>query len=80
VNKWIGFPSLLDEYKDQLEGRSMIVRKCEVIKVEAIVRGYITGACVVVEWDGMGVGCDEIERSNNLDSKKLGLRFLRLRS
>jgi phosphoribosylaminoimidazole-succinocarboxamide synthase len=43
VGGWTGFPSALDEYKDQLEGRSMIVKKCEVIKVEAIVRGYITG-------------------------------------
>ena len=40
---WESFPRSLDEYRDQLEGRSMIVRKCEVIKVEAIVRGYITG-------------------------------------
>jgi phosphoribosylaminoimidazole-succinocarboxamide synthase len=40
---WQSFPRSLDEYRDQLEGRSMIVRKCEVIKVEAIVRGYITG-------------------------------------
>lgn len=38
------FPRSLDEYRDQLEGRSMIVRRCEVIPVEAIVRGYITGS------------------------------------
>ncbi|KAL7414898.1 hypothetical protein BDY24DRAFT_384947 [Mrakia frigida] len=38
------FPESVQKYKDQLEGRSMIVRKCEVIKVEAIVRGYITGS------------------------------------
>ena len=43
---WQSFPRSLDEYRDQLEGRSMIVRKCEVIKVEAIVRGYITGQSV----------------------------------
>lgn len=41
---WDQFPRSLDEYRDQLEGRSMIVQKCEVLKVEAIVRGYITGA------------------------------------
>lgn len=40
---WSEFPRSLDEYRDQLEGRSMIVRKCEVVKIEAIVRGYITG-------------------------------------
>ncbi|KAE8537752.1 phosphoribosylaminoimidazolesuccinocarboxamide synthase [Cryptococcus gattii VGV] len=41
---WEQFPRSLDEYKDQLEGRSMIVKKCEVVKIEAIVRGYITGS------------------------------------
>ena len=40
---WSEFPRSLDEYRDQLEGRSMVVRKCEVVKIEAIVRGYITG-------------------------------------
>lgn len=40
---WDQFPRSLDEYRDQLEGRSMIVKKCEVVKIEAIVRGYITG-------------------------------------
>lgn len=40
---WKEFPRSLDEYRDQLEGRSMIVKKCEVVKIEAIVRGYITG-------------------------------------
>ncbi|WVO22254.1 phosphoribosylaminoimidazolesuccinocarboxamide synthase [Cryptococcus decagattii] len=41
---WDQFPRSLDEYRDQLEGRSMIVKKCEVVKIEAIVRGYITGS------------------------------------
>lgn len=27
-----------------LAGRTMLVRKCEVLKCEAIVRGYLTGA------------------------------------
>ncbi|CED82755.1 phosphoribosylaminoimidazole-succinocarboxamide synthase [Phaffia rhodozyma] len=38
------FPASVQKYRDQLEGRSMIVKKCEVIKIEAIVRGYITGS------------------------------------
>jgi len=29
--------------REQLEGRSILVRKAEVIQLEAIVRGYITG-------------------------------------
>lgn len=41
---WEEFPRSLDEYREQLEGRSMIVKKCEVVKIEAIVRGYITGS------------------------------------
>jgi tyrosyl-tRNA synthetase len=43
TSSWEEFPRSLDEYRDQLEGRSMIVKKCEVVKIEAIVRGYITG-------------------------------------
>jgi len=34
----------LRAYRDQLEGRSMIVRKTEPLPVEAVVRGYITGS------------------------------------
>ncbi|ODO08776.1 phosphoribosylaminoimidazolesuccinocarboxamide synthase [Cryptococcus wingfieldii CBS 7118] len=44
AQSWDEFPRSLDEYRDQLEGRSMIVKKCEVVKIEAIVRGYITGS------------------------------------
>ncbi|WVR07172.1 phosphoribosylaminoimidazolesuccinocarboxamide synthase [Kwoniella sp. DSM 27419] len=44
AQSWEEFPRSLDEYRDQLEGRSMIVKKCEVVKIEAIVRGYITGS------------------------------------
>ncbi|KAK6910279.1 phosphoribosylaminoimidazolesuccinocarboxamide synthase [Kwoniella mangroviensis CBS 8507] len=44
ADAWSEFPRSLDEYRDQLEGRSMIVKKCEVVKIEAIVRGYITGS------------------------------------
>jgi phosphoribosylaminoimidazole-succinocarboxamide synthase len=33
----------LHKYREQLEGRSILVKKAEVIPLEAIVRGYITG-------------------------------------
>ena len=36
-------PEELHEYREQLEGRSILVKKAEVIPLEAIVRGYITG-------------------------------------
>lgn len=38
-------PEVVKKYRDQLEGRSILVKRCEVVKCEAIVRGYITGTC-----------------------------------
>jgi len=38
------FPEPLLEYRDQLEGRSMLVRKAERIDVECVVRGYLSGS------------------------------------
>lgn len=38
------YDPFLQRYRDQLEGRSMIVRKTEPLPVEAVVRGYITGS------------------------------------
>ncbi|PLW27072.1 hypothetical protein PCASD_21233 [Puccinia coronata f. sp. avenae] len=36
--------NLLLSYRDQLEGRTILVQKCKVLKCEAIVRGYLTGS------------------------------------
>lgn len=36
-------PEEVLKYKDQLEGRAMLVKKAKVIPLEAIVRGYLTG-------------------------------------
>ena len=38
------FPKECSEYSEDLKGRSMLVRKAEVIPIECIVRGYITGS------------------------------------
>ncbi len=38
------YPASLQPYRDQLEGRSMLVRKAEPLKVECIVRGYLAGS------------------------------------
>jgi phosphoribosylaminoimidazole-succinocarboxamide synthase len=38
------YDPVLRPYRDQLVGRSMIVRKTEPLPVEAVVRGYITGS------------------------------------
>jgi phosphoribosylaminoimidazole-succinocarboxamide synthase len=37
-------PQEVQTYQDQLKGRSMLVRKLEILPIEAIVRGYITGS------------------------------------
>jgi phosphoribosylaminoimidazole-succinocarboxamide synthase len=38
------FPKECMEYAEDLEGRSMLVRKAEVVQIESVVRGYITGS------------------------------------
>lgn len=38
------FPSPFNQYRDQLEGRTMMVKKADVIPIECIVRGYISGS------------------------------------
>ena len=38
------FPSQLAPYHDQLQGRSMIVRKAQPLPVECVVRGYLAGS------------------------------------
>lgn len=37
-------PSQVHQYRAQLAGRSMLVRKLKILPIEAIVRGYITGS------------------------------------
>jgi phosphoribosylaminoimidazole-succinocarboxamide synthase len=38
------FPAPCHKYKDELEGRSMLVKKAKPLPVECIVRGYLTGS------------------------------------
>ena len=38
------YPAALRPFADQLEGRSMLVTKTDVLPVECVVRGYITGS------------------------------------
>ena len=37
-------PKEIWKYKDQLDGRAMLVRRAQVVPLEAIVRGYLVGA------------------------------------
>ena len=38
------YPSVFHAYRDQLEGRSMLVRRANMIDVECVARGYISGS------------------------------------
>ncbi len=38
------FPAALRPYADQLEGRSMVVRRAEMFPVECVARGYLSGS------------------------------------
>jgi len=46
------FPPPLPQFADQLEGRSMLVKKCKRIDYECVVRGYITGS-LMAEYEAM---------------------------
>ncbi len=38
------FPAVTHQYRDQLEGRSMLVKKAKPLPIECIVRGYVSGS------------------------------------
>ncbi|WP_303720821.1 phosphoribosylaminoimidazolesuccinocarboxamide synthase [Malonomonas rubra] len=38
------FPAICHQYRDQLEGRSMLTKKANPLAIECIVRGYISGS------------------------------------
>lgn len=38
------FPSICKQYRQQLEGRSMLVKRAKVVPIECIVRGYLSGS------------------------------------
>lgn len=38
------YPSELSDYRDQLEGRSMLVKRLEMFPIECVTRGYIVGS------------------------------------
>jgi phosphoribosylaminoimidazole-succinocarboxamide synthase len=39
-----GFPAPFDAYREQLAGRSMVVRKTNPLPIECVVRGYLSGS------------------------------------
>ncbi len=38
------FPAITHQYRDQLEGRSMLAKKAQPLPIECIVRGYLSGS------------------------------------
>jgi phosphoribosylaminoimidazole-succinocarboxamide synthase len=38
------FPAITHKYRDQLQGRSMLVKKSKPLPIECVVRGYISGS------------------------------------
>lgn len=38
------FPAVCQQYRSQLEGRSMLVKRTKVVPIECIVRGYLSGS------------------------------------
>jgi phosphoribosylaminoimidazole-succinocarboxamide synthase len=38
------FPEPLPKYADQLEGRSMLVKRAQMVEVECVARGYLSGS------------------------------------
>ena len=38
------YPEFLQEHRDQLEGRSMLVRRAQMVDIECVARGYISGS------------------------------------
>lgn len=50
------YPSILNKYKNILEGRSMLVKKAKPMPVECIIRGYLSGSGWK-EYKGKGTVC-----------------------
>ena len=55
-----GYPEVFAPYKEDLRGRSMLVRKVDMVPYECIVRGYLTGS-----------GWKEYQKSGTVNGEKL---------
>lgn len=60
----------LAKWKDQLEGRSAVVRKCRPLPIEAIVRGYLAGSGLK-EYNKSGTVCGIKLEAGLTNSSKL---------
>jgi phosphoribosylaminoimidazole-succinocarboxamide synthase len=64
------FPEECKKYKEILEGRSMLVKKAELLPLECIVRGYITGSGLK-DYQKTGMICGIKLPAGLVDSEKL---------
>lgn len=64
------FPAECASYKEQLRGRSMLVKKATPLSVECIVRGYLSGSAWV-DYVKTGMTSDIILPSGMVESQKL---------
>lgn len=64
------FPKVCSPYKEQLRGRSMLVKKTQPLSVECIVRGYISGSGWV-DYQQTGAICGIALPKGLIESQKL---------
>ncbi|MCF6178663.1 MAG: phosphoribosylaminoimidazolesuccinocarboxamide synthase [Geopsychrobacter sp.] len=64
------FPAITHQYRDQLEGRSMLTKKASPLPIECIVRGYLSGSGWK-EYQRKGSVCGIELPENLLESSKL---------
>lgn len=64
------YPAALRKHADVLKGRSMLVRKADLIEIECVVRGYLTGSGWVDYKEGKPVGGHVLPK-NLVESQKL---------
>jgi len=64
------FPASLQLYADQLEGRSMLVKRAEMLPVECVARGYLAGSGWK-EYQASGTVCGIPLPSGLLDGSRL---------
>jgi phosphoribosylaminoimidazole-succinocarboxamide synthase len=64
------FPAALAPYADELEGRSVVVRRAKPLPIECIVRGYLTGSGFK-DYKSTGMVCGYKLPAGLVDSDKL---------
>src|SRR5579871_5686369 len=64
------FPASLHAYRDQLDGRSMLVKRCRMEPIECVARGYVSGSGWK-DYKATGAICDITLPAGLRESSKL---------